>query len=581
VILVLLSLILLWSGLPVRTLWGPEGRSAVIVKEMMQSGDYFFPTINGSIYFDKPLLGYWVMLPGVLIGGLNEAMLRLPSTIAGLGTILVIFFTGQRLFNKRTGIFAALFLATSPMFLLWARTASADMMNTFIIWMMLWVFLLAREGRSRYLFMFYMIGAVGSFFKGPVAPAVSIFTVFLYSICSVLVARNDSASIRKALSNEFFWIVSAPAVWSIVASLILFGALFVAPIMLTGSWLPASMMWKENIVRFLGQHDHQNPPYTYIAPLLLFCAPWTFFAIASLWQARHWEPGTARRWSLLSAIGILLFFLISGSRRSYYILPLIPALGLITGKAMADWTREHKDSQFRLINFAAKLTLALVVACAVTVPCAWFIIKLYRDASVFLMTVFILAGAVMALHFLIKKERLKVLAVFFIVVFMIDIWGFTSGMKLAEKGKTLREFAYRAKTEIDETGEDNTALFYGGSPALIFYLNTKSHITDVGSINSVENFRRKHPNGLLMVNFADAPETMKGYFQGLSPVAVQQTRPNDDRERFVLMRFGGEPMQVSNASVRHVVTNQPFTAFWLGEGGEACATGPCVASFVR
>jgi 4-amino-4-deoxy-L-arabinose transferase-like glycosyltransferase len=561
-ILVLLSLILLWSGLSDRTLWGPEGRSAIIVKEMIQSGNYFLPTINGSIYFDKPLLGYWTALPFVRMGGLNEAMLRLPSTIAGLGTILVIFFIGRRLFDRRTGIFAALFLATSPMFLVWARTASADMMNTFVVWIMLWVCLLAREGRGRYLFMFYMIGAIGSFFKGPVAPAVSIFTVFLYSTCSVLVTRNDHTSIRKTFSNEFFWIASVPAVWSIVASLILFGVLFMAPIMLTGSWLPASMMWKENMVRFLGQHDHHNPPYTYIAPLLLFCAPWTFFTIASLWQARHWESGTARRWSILSAMGILLFFLVAGSRRSYYILPIIPALGLITGKVMADWTREHKDPKLRFINFAAMLTLALVVACAATVPYAYFFIKLYRDASSLLIGVFILAGAVMALHFLIKKERLKVLAVFFIVIFMIDIWGFTRGMKLAERGKTLREFAYRAKTEIDTTGEDNTALFYGGSPALIFYLNTKSHMTDVGSVNSVDNFRRKHPNGLLLVNLAEVPETMKNYFQGLSPVVVQQTRPNDDRERFVLVHLG-KRMQISTP-----LTGMPLLSVHSGLPGK-------------
>ena len=547
---------------------------------MVQSGNYFLPTINGSTYYDRPLLSYWVTLPGVRIGGLNEAMLRMPSTIAGLGTILVIFFIGRRLFNKRTGIFAALFLATSPMFLLWARTASADMMNTFIIWMMLWVFLLAREGQSRYLFMFYVIGAIGSFFKGPVAPAVAIFTVFLYSTCSVLVARNDRASLRKALSYEFFWIASAPAAWSMVAGLMLFGVLFVVPIMLTGSWLPASMMWKENMVRFLGQYDHRNPPYIYIAPLLLFSSPWTFFMIASLWQARHWGPGTARRWSLLSVIGILLFFLISCSRRSYYILPIIPALGLITGKTMADWTREGEDSKFRLINSAIVLTLVLVIACAVAVSYAYFFIRLYRDASELFMTVFILAGSATALYFFLKKERLKVLAVFFIAIFMIDIWGFTSGMRIAERGRTLREFAYQAKMEINKTGEDNAALSNEGSTELIFYLNTKSPITGVSSVKGIENFSRKHTRGLLLVNLADVPETMEGYLRGLSPIVEQQTKPDDDGDRFVLMSFE-KPIQASNVPHRHAVAKRPSTASWLGEGSEAWAAEPPASPFVR
>ena len=580
VILILLSLMLLWSGLSYRSLWGPEGRSAVIVKEMVQSGNYFFPTINGAIYYDRPLLSYWVTLPGVRIGGLNEAMLRLPSTAAGLGIILIIFSIGRRLFNKRTGIFAALFLATSPMFLLWARTASADMMNAFVIWMMLWVFLLARKGQSRYLFMFYLIGAIGSFFKGPVAPVVAIFTVVLYSACSALVGRNDRASLRKALSHEFFWIASAPALWSIVASLMFFGVFFVTPILLTGSWLPASMMWKENMVRFLGQYDHRNPPYTYITPLVMFCAPWIFFTIASLWQARQWEAGTARRWSLLSAIGILLFFLISSSRRSYYILPVIPALGLITGKAMSDWTREGEDSKSRLINLAAVLTLVLFVACAAAVFYGYFFIKLYRDASEIFMAVFILAGSATALYYFLKKERLKVLAVFFIAIFMIDIWGFTSGMRLAERGRTLREFARQARTEINKTGEDNLVLFREESAELMFYLNTKSSITDVSSVSGIDDFSRKHPKGLLLVNLADIPETMKGYFRGLTPIVEQQTRSNDDGEHFVLMRLR-EPTHVSNISHRHAIKDQPSTLSWPGEDSEACTAGSCTSSFVR
>lgn len=568
---------LLWSGLSNRALWGPEGRSAVIVKEMLQSAHYFLPTINGAIYFDKPLLGYWVTLPFVRTGGLNEAMLRLPSTLAGLGTILVIFFIGQRLFGRRTAIVAALFLATSPMFLLWARTASPDMMNVFVVWVMLWAFLLAREGRARYLLMFYVVGAIGSFFKGPVAPAVAIFTVFLYSTCSIFVARNDRTPLGKLLSNEYFWIASAPAAWCIAASLMLFGAILITPIIVTGTWLSASMMWKENIIRFLGRHDHRNPPYTYIVPLLLYCAPWTFFTLASLWEARHWERGQARRLSLLAALGILLFFLLSCSRRPYYILPLIPALALITGKAIADWTREDRDAKFRLIDSAVLLTFALVIACGVTASYAYFFITLYRDASELFMTIFILSGAATMLHFFRKKERLRVIATFFAVTFLIDIWGFTSGMRLAERGRTLRDFACQAKAEIEKTGERSTVLFNEGTAELIFYLNTKSPVTNVCSIEDMENFSRKHPRGLVLANLDEVPQTMKGYLQGLYPIVVQRTGPYDHGERFVLMRFG-EAAQVSNVLHAPAATALSLTPSWLHEGNAACAGEPPTAA---
>ena len=71
--------VLFLARLGARALWSSEGRWAEIVREMLLSSNYFWPTINGKLYFDKPLLSYWFIVAATgLTGGINETAARLP-----------------------------------------------------------------------------------------------------------------------------------------------------------------------------------------------------------------------------------------------------------------------------------------------------------------------------------------------------------------------------------------------------------------------------------------------------------------------------------------------------------------------
>src|SRR2546421_241953 len=76
--------ILFFSRLGARALWSSEFRWAEIAREMIRSGNYFWPTINGRPYYDKPLGSYWLVLAATSVtGGLNETAARLPCAVAG------------------------------------------------------------------------------------------------------------------------------------------------------------------------------------------------------------------------------------------------------------------------------------------------------------------------------------------------------------------------------------------------------------------------------------------------------------------------------------------------------------------
>src|SRR6516165_218887 len=122
-----LTAILYLVRLGSRALWASEFRWAEIAREMLLTRNYFWPTINGRLYFDKPLGSYWLVLAAAWVTGhLNETASRIPSAAAGIIAVALLILLARRLYDSRTGLAAGIILATSFSFAFWARTASAD-----------------------------------------------------------------------------------------------------------------------------------------------------------------------------------------------------------------------------------------------------------------------------------------------------------------------------------------------------------------------------------------------------------------------------------------------------------------------
>ena len=89
--------------------------------------NYFWPTINGHVYYDKPLGSYWlVIFSAPFTGGLNEAATRLPSAIAGLLAVALLMLLVRRLYDARTARLSGVILVTCFSFVFFSRDASAD-----------------------------------------------------------------------------------------------------------------------------------------------------------------------------------------------------------------------------------------------------------------------------------------------------------------------------------------------------------------------------------------------------------------------------------------------------------------------
>ena len=65
----LFSIVALFLFLGHNALWASEDRWAEIAREMLITGDLLHPALNWQVYFDKPHLTYWLILPFAIVRG--------------------------------------------------------------------------------------------------------------------------------------------------------------------------------------------------------------------------------------------------------------------------------------------------------------------------------------------------------------------------------------------------------------------------------------------------------------------------------------------------------------------------------
>ncbi len=546
-LLIILSTVLLFTGLSIRSLWGSEGRWAEIAREMILSGNYFLPTINGIVYFDKPLLSYWAILPFSLNGTVTEASSRLPSAISGVGVILLTLVIGRRLFGGKTGMVSATLLSTSAMFVLWSRTASAEMLSLFMVWLAFWVFLASDYGRGHtaYIVLLYIVGAVASFCKGPVAPAVIFTSLGFYSSIETLISAKKEgfarATFRKSVSLEFRWIFSWQGLWGMFAGSFIFTLLLLLPVITTGSWESVQLMWRENVLRFFRPFDHIEPPYVYLKYIPLFFTPWVFFLIASFWEINKWEQAKPRRWILLITTAIFIFFTCSGSRRSYYILPILPALAIITGKTIDDWLSGDSFSKKLVVHVAALLTSTLLLLTGIGLLYAYFRIEFPHHISQLALGTTAIVSAIASILFFCRGKLPQGFITLFILIFIVELWGFTVGMAIGESKRTLREFSQKVSTHLKDVNDNKIAIYQVQDSAFIFYLNRKP-LTYLGNKKELEQFIIKNPDGFVITNLgiASTPGGLGSYLHKMSPAVVEKSVPTKKDDPLALFALSNQ-----------------------------------------
>ncbi len=341
--LLIASVLLLFTLLGAREIWTQEHRWADIVSGMFYRHDFFHPYLGQTDYYDKPLLSYWlIVLFAQLSHDLTTWALRLPSALAGLLAIWSIYRLGSTLKDKQLGLFAGWLLLTTFYFVFWARTSSADMLNMAgSLFAVSWYMDHRQESHFFDYVIFFIILALTSLCKGLVGMVVP------------LIAVGTDIFLQKSWKQHLRLSLFLAAIPALIIYLFPFWA---------SSYFGSNsygenglyLVYRENILRYFQPFDHQGPLYTYFLYLPIYLLPVAaFFFIPALYTLKsRWKTmSLSSKWIAWTLLLVFLFFTFSGSRRGYYVLPMVPFAILFT----ADWILSAKATFTRREAWSTRL----------------------------------------------------------------------------------------------------------------------------------------------------------------------------------------------------------------------------------
>jgi 4-amino-4-deoxy-L-arabinose transferase-like glycosyltransferase len=319
------AILMLSVNLGLLPLWGAEGRWAVIARSMLRSGDLLSPVLGTEDYWDKPLLSYWQILPLACIhGDVSESTARFPSVVWAVVMLLLTYHLAKRWFGGQTALMSMGILATSYGFVFWGRNAQVEMTNAAMILLCLWYFLKHRsDSKNGWVYILGIMMGLGANMKGLLLYAVPIFCIVLLSI----------------IKREWSWV--PPLRVLVTAGLLSLVVFLVIPAIASvrlATWEPLHMVWRENVLRFFGLHDHRGSFSIYFVTVFYLAAPWSLLlpaAVARSVQARSHLSQIPEVLILFGAI--FLFFNLSGSKRSYYLLPILPFFAILVANMLREF----------------------------------------------------------------------------------------------------------------------------------------------------------------------------------------------------------------------------------------------------
>lgn len=330
IFLTLFTGLLFFIFLGSRPLFVPdEGRYAEIAREMLTRNDFITPYLNHIKYFEKPAMFYWLGAIAIKIGGLSEWSLRTINAAIGILGCLATYFTARQLYDRATGLTSALILATSMLYFVMSHMVSLDLPVTVFLSITLYGFLLATRAQSKNAMRWCLYIAA-------ISAACAVLTKGLIGLVFPLMITGSWVLIM----NEWRQLKRLP----IVSALLIF-------LLIATPWHAMVTYYNPEFFHFyfIEQHilryttkdiGHYQPAWFFIPTLILGFFPWIAFipqiiasSLPCTWRERLTKQSEC--YFIIWAVLIFLFFSFSKSKLIPYILPVIPALAILTGRYLA------------------------------------------------------------------------------------------------------------------------------------------------------------------------------------------------------------------------------------------------------
>ena len=299
--------------------WGvtetSEARFAEISYEMYQSGDYLHPRLLGIQHYHKPPVVYWFTALAYYLFGPSAFAARFFLQIAVLLQIILLYHLAFLFFNKRSpALLAVLFYLSFTGVALSSRALTTDAwLNTFILGAIYFQVKRRVSLKVKWFYAVCFLLGLGFMTKGPVVFIVPLIVFPLINYHWPLPSK--AFTWHNAGGIVLFLITALPWFIYLVAQNPLFFDYFVVD---------------HTINRFATTQFNRNQPFWFFFALLpAITAPWLFLNIARIKDYFN-KPFAEGHILWIWIGGALLFFSLSSSKLILYVLPVLPAVAILT-----------------------------------------------------------------------------------------------------------------------------------------------------------------------------------------------------------------------------------------------------------
>lgn len=295
---------------------------AECAREMIVSKDYLRMQIDFRPFFEKPPLFIWLQVISMKLFGVNEFAARFPNALAGMTTLLSIFYIGKRVVNEKMATWWVVLYAATWLPHFYFKTGIIDpVFNLFIFLAFFQVHVLRFSNRKlMHILLAGLFLGLAVLTKGPVAILVSVLSLGVYFV------------LNRGLGQYKFLQLAAVAVTAIIVTSFWFGIELVkhGPTFLNEFLSYQAGLFSQNIA------DHAEPWYYHPIVLLIGCFPASLFLFQFTRKRAATQNAAAdfTRWMWILFWVVLILFsivktkIVHYSSLCYYPLTFLAALQL-------------------------------------------------------------------------------------------------------------------------------------------------------------------------------------------------------------------------------------------------------------
>lgn len=344
-----------------------EPRYAEIARLMAETGDWITPWFEPGVpFWGKPPLSFWAQAAAIRIFGLSEFSLRLPSWLATLAIVWLVWRLAVQFWNQGVARWSTLVFASMALTYISAGAVMTDSFLALGTTLSLVSFCLVMSGEGGlWRWAFFIGAAIGLLSKGPLSIVLIGIPISLW----ILVSRQEVVGLRKL-----------PWWRGALLTLLLTCPWYVLAELKTPGFLDYFIVG-EHIRRFLDPgwagdlygSAHDQPKGMIWVFWLWASFPWGVVGLAGLivgWvQGRGLSPirqafvDPATGFLLMGTLAPMLFFTVAGNTLWTYVLPSLPfaaiLIGLWIAKLSTGWVSQLRAALVGVVPVLLTLFVGL------------------------------------------------------------------------------------------------------------------------------------------------------------------------------------------------------------------------------